>query len=271
MLINNKYKIIDKIGSGTFGSIYKGENIRTNEKVAIKVEPILNETKLLKNESIVYQYLKGSKGVPQVKWFGKDVINYYMVINLFGESLQTLKNRHSKFSLQLTLKIGIQLIDLVKTIHEKGLIHRDIKPDNFLFGLEEENKTKLHIIDFGFCKTYLDADNNHIKQKKTTGVIGSATYTSVNSHYFLEQSRRDDLESVGYILLYLYFGELEWQNVNSGEHNKMICNTKERIIENNKNPAVLIDYFNYVKSLQFEETPDYLFLTDIIKSEIQQK
>ena len=269
MLINNKYKIIEKIGSGTFGNIYKGENIRTNEKVAIKVEPISNETKLLKNESIVYQYLKGSKGVPQVKWFGKDDANYYMVINLFGESLQSLKNRMSVFSLQLTLKIGIQLIDLVKSIHEKGLIHRDIKPDNFLFGLETETKTKLHIIDFGFCKTYLDNDNNHIQEKKTTGLIGSATYTSVNSHNFLEQSRRDDLESIGYILLYLYSGELEWQNVNLTnvfEKNKMICELKEIIFDTPRVPTVLIDYFNYVKSLQFEETPDYLFLINKLKS-----
>jgi len=270
MLINNKYKILENIGSGTFGTIYKGENIRSLEKVAIKVEPMLNDTKLLKNESIAYQYLKNTNGVPQVKWFGKDNENYYMVLNLFGESLQSLKNRYSNFSLTLTLKIGIQLISLIQTIHEKGLIHRDIKPDNFLFGLDDK-KNKLHIIDFGFCKTYLDGEK-HIKQKKINGLIGSANYTSVNSHNFLEQSRRDDLESIGYILLYLYSGKLEWQNIfltNFIEKNRVICDLKERIFESpniKQLPNVLIEYLKYVKELQFEETPDYLFLINKFKN-----
>ena len=109
-LINNKYMIIEKIGSGSFGLIYKGENVRTKEKVAIKVESIKNNTKLLKNESIVYQYLGGKQGIPIVKWFGKDECNYYMVINLLGLSLEQLKTERSKFSLKLTLQIGIQIL-----------------------------------------------------------------------------------------------------------------------------------------------------------------
>ena len=90
-IINKKYKIINKIGEGSFGLIYKGQNIRTNEYVAIKIEPIENELKLLKNESQIYQYLNNNEGIPNVKWFGKDNINYYMVINLLGHSLQTIK------------------------------------------------------------------------------------------------------------------------------------------------------------------------------------
>ena len=91
-LINKKYKMLEKIGEGTFGLIYKGENIRTRELVAIKVESIEHDMKLLKNESIIYQYLNNVQGVPFVKWFGKDETNYYMVINLLGHSLQSIKN-----------------------------------------------------------------------------------------------------------------------------------------------------------------------------------
>ena len=132
-LINKKYKIIEKIGEGTFGLIYKGENVRTRELVAIKVEPIENDMKLLKNESVIYQYLNNVEGIPFVKWFGKDEKNYYMVLNLLGESLQSIKNV-STFSLSSVLQIGIKSIILLKTIHDKGLVHRDIKPDNFLLG-----------------------------------------------------------------------------------------------------------------------------------------
>jgi serine/threonine protein kinase len=116
-LINNKYILLNKIGSGCFGSIYKAQNIRTKEFVAVKIEPIKDGSKLLKNESYIYQYLNGCQCIPNVKWFGKDNYNYYMVINLLGESLQDYMNKMKKFSLSLTLKIGIKLLIILKTIH----------------------------------------------------------------------------------------------------------------------------------------------------------
>ena len=153
-LINHKYLLIEKIGAGSFGSIYKGQNIRTKEFVAIKVESIINSFKLLKNETNIYQYLIGCEGIPTVKWYGKDNINYYMVINLLGKSLKDLINESKQISLLSTLKIGIKILDILMIIHEKGLVHRDIKPDNFLFGLNSKNK-QIYIIDFGFCKTLM--------------------------------------------------------------------------------------------------------------------
>ena len=117
-LINNKYRIIEKLGAGCFGEIYKCENVRTQERVAIKVEPIANNLKLLKNESVVYQYLVGTSGVPNVKWFGKDIVNYYMVLNLLGDSLQTLLNSRKSFSLKLVLQVGLQIISILQSIHE---------------------------------------------------------------------------------------------------------------------------------------------------------
>ena len=107
-----------------------------------------------------------------------------MVINLLGESLQTLKERKHNFSLKLVLQIGIQIIKLLKMIHNKGLIHRDIKPDNFLLGLNDKNR-QIYIIDFGFCKSFLN-DNKHIDMKKTNNIIGTNNFASVNAHDFNE-------------------------------------------------------------------------------------
>lgn len=266
IIINNKYKILDKIGAGSFGAIYKGENIRTKEHVAIKIESIKSGTKMLKNESIIYQYLGTKPGIPTVKWFGKDSDNYYMILNLLGKSLQDVKNEEKRFSLKNTLTIGIQILYLLQFIHEKDLVHRDIKPENFLLGINNMNN-QIFIIDFGFCKTYKN-NGNHIKMNKTNSLIGSYTYASINSHKYIELSRRDDLESLGYMLIYFYMGKLDWQNINHSTKINEIINLKERICLNNSIPKVFLDYMSYVKSLKFEETPDYNTIINILQIEL---
>ena len=264
-LINKKYRLVGKIGEGSFGLIYKGENVRTREMVAIKVEPIEKEMKLLKNESIIYQYLNDVQGVPFVKWFGKDEKNYYMVLNLLGESLQTIKN-DSTFSLMTTLQIGIQVLLLVKTIHDKGLVHRDIKPDNFLLGLNNQRK-RIYIIDFGLCKSFM-TNNEHNPIKKTKNLIGSLTYASINTHNCIELSRRDDMESLGYMLAYFYLGKLPWQELSS-ENNDNIKNLKQDIVNNDKLPKILVNYIKYVRCLEYEETPNYFLIVDNFKRELE--
>jgi serine/threonine protein kinase len=262
-LINKKYLILNKIGSGSFGSIFKGQNIRTKDFVAIKVERINDDLKLLKNESKIYQYLNDCSGIPSVKWFGKDENNYYMVIDLLGNSLQELKNKFSSFSLALVLKIGIKIILLLKTIHEKGLVHRDIKPDNFLFGQNEYND--LYLIDFGFCKSYL-VNDKHVKIKSTNSIIGSLNYASIMSHRRFELSRRDDLESVSYMLFYFFSGILPWNN--DTEENEIV-RKKIEIINNNQYPDVLLDLLRYVRLLDYEEKPNYYLIIDNFKREIE--
>jgi serine/threonine protein kinase len=275
-IINKKYTLLDKIGEGSFGSIYKAHNIRTEEYVAVKVEPIKNATKLLKNESIIYHYLNNVKGMPSVKWFGKDDNNYYMVINLLGKSLQDVKNKHFNFHLKTVLQIGVQLIQLLQKIHDKGLIHRDIKPENFLFGLNNESK-HLYMIDFGFCKSFIQ-DDKHIPQKKTGNLIGSHTYASINAHKFIELSRRDDLESVGYMLIYFYLGTLSWQDIselsngcynNNGKDDSSIIYLKTQIVETDLLPEVLTNYMKYVRALAFEEKPDYKWIIDTFLKQIE--
>jgi len=251
-IINNKYKLGEKIGEGSFGSIYKAENIRTKEKVAIKVEPIKEDINLLKNETKIYHYLSNIYGIPQVKWYGKDENNYYMVLNLLGKSLEDIKCEKQKFSLKLTMQIGIRLLNLIKDIHNKDLIHRDIKPANFLLGSYND----LYLIDFGLCKTYIQ-DGKHIAMKKTTSLIGSITYASLNAHDFIELTRRDDLESLGYMLIYFYIGNLPWRDLNNMD---LIKSKKKDIINKNYIPEILKIYLIYVRALNFDNTPNYELL-----------
>lgn len=265
-IIGNKYLIEYKIGEGTFGTIYKGINVRTKKQVAIKIEQINNGTKLLKNESNIYQYLKDCKFVPNIKWFGKDINNYYMVINLLGNSLKVVKEKQqqSVFTLKQTLQIGVQIIILLEQIHNKGLVHRDIKPDNFLFGLND-NINNLFIIDFGLCKSYLNGDNKHIQLKNTSSLIGTPTFASINAHKYLELSRRDDLESLGYMLIHFINVCLSWQYIIV---NNQIIEHKQNITKYDNVPNIILKYMNYTKSLTFEEAPNYNYLINILKSEL---
>ena len=265
MLIANKYQLIERIGKGNFGSIYKAQNIRTNELVAIKVESIARETKLLKRESQILQYINGQDGFPELKWFGLDERNYYMVMNLLGESLLSIKDFFGELDMKETLLIGIQMIERIKTLHQNLLVHRDIKPENFIFGLGSK-KTKLYLIDFGFTRRYTNDNGIHIPIRTECSLLGTPNFVSLNVHKGYEASRRDDLESAVLIMIYLHMGELSWESITTKEE---IIKAKEDIIYDRDIPELLIDLLVYIRRLSFEEEPEYEYILECITEEIK--
>jgi casein kinase 1 len=265
MIIGNKYLFIEKLGQGNFGVVYKGLNRRTNELVAIKVEPINSLLKCLKNEAKIYQYLRNENGFLQIKWFEIDKINSYMVTDLLGINLTSYKKQNEKLNINLNNNIrpiGIQMIQRVKSLHDKSLIHRDIKPDNFLFGINEK-KDLLYLIDLGFCKRYILDNNKHITNKYTQQIIGSPTFVSLNVHRLCQPSRRDDIESILYILLFL-INKLNWDYllVKDQYNNDKMIHLKENIIHNINIPAVIIELIGYCRKLNFDESPNYQYIID---------
>jgi serine/threonine protein kinase len=258
-MISNKYNLIEKISEGSFGSVFKAENIRTKENVAIKFEIKMDTIKSLKNEAKIYQYLGKINGFPQLKMFGTtDKVNY-LVIDLLGNSLSNTILEFNKLSLKTTLLIGIQMINRIKVLHENQLLHRDIKPSNFLFGLEKDTN-KLYLVDFGFSKRYI-YNGTHIQEKKLTKIVGSLNFVSLNIHNYIEPSRRDDLESCIYIMLTMLLGKLVWfdkSNLND------IYKLKEQIILIEEVPTFIKILLNYVRKIKFDETPDYNYIINII-------
>jgi serine/threonine protein kinase len=248
----NNYKLIELISSGNFGSVYKGQHRRNNQLVAIKIEPKNATARVLKNETRVYNCLKNQTGFPHLKWFGVDATNYYMVIDLLDFSLHDLIHKYKAFSLKTTMYVARQLIERLRILHQHNIIHRDIKPANFLIDLKTDI---FYLIDFGFSKMYIQ-NGEHIHLKKKLSIVGTPNFISINVHDKCEPSRRDDIESTLYVLLYILLGELAWETENDLE--KMVTLKTNIIYEDIPQPFKFA--LTYVRKLTFEQTPDYAYL-----------
>ena len=258
MIIGNKYELIKKINQGSFGALYQGKNIRTGELVAIKVEKRSeNEVNTLKYEANVYNYLKKINNFVKLRWFGTDEKYNFLVIDLLGNSLKNEFVRNvTKNNLEIVLNFGKKIISKLMILHENKIIHRDIKPDNIL--LNSDNLFEdIFLVDFSFCKKYINSNGEHIFKNKINKIIGSVNYVSLNVHDLIEPSRRDDLESVVYILIYLYFEKLDWENCTSITE---IYEMKKNIIQNENIPECFRNMFMYIRTLEFNERPNYFYL-----------
>ena len=246
-MLGNKYQLLAKLSQGSFGQVYKGENIRTGEPVAIKTEPKNSGTKSLKAEAKIYQYLAKLDGFPQLKWYGSTEKVTYLVINLLDYSISDLVKKQGRLQMKTILLLGKQMIQRLKTLHDNFLIHRDIKPENFMMN---KQTNKLNLIDFGFCKRF-DYDGTHIEQGLIRNIIGTPNFVSINVHKGIEPSRRDDIESCIYIMIYMLFGKLFWDK----ETDAKIMSLKKEQLTNV--PQFLRDILQNVRLLDFDECPDY--------------
>jgi casein kinase 1 len=270
--VGGKYRLGKKLGSGSFGDIYLGTNRQTDEEVAIKLESVKSKHPQLLYESKLYRILAGGVGVPNVLWYGVEGEYNAMVLDLLGPSLEDLFNFcNRKFSLKTVLMCADQMINRIEYVHAKNFIHRDIKPDNFLIGLGKK-ANQIHIIDFGLAKKYRDPKTQqHIPYREGKNLTGTARYASVNTHLGIEQSRRDDLEALGYVFMYFLRGSLPWQGMKGNSKKEKY----DRIMEKKMStpievlckgyPSEFVTYLNYCRSLRFEDRPDYAYLRRFLK------
>ncbi|WFD31316.1 non-specific serine/threonine protein kinase [Malassezia sp. CBS 17886] len=267
-----RYRIGKKIGSGSFGDIYLGVNIISGEEVAIKLESVKAKHPQLEYEAKVYKTLAGGVGIPFVRWYGQECDYNAMVIDLLGPSLEDLFNFcNRRFSLKTVLLLADQMISRVEYIHSRNFIHRDIKPDNFLMGIGKRGN-QVNVIDFGLAKKYRDPKTHlHIPYRENKNLTGTARYTSINTHLGVEQSRRDDLESLGYVLMYFLRGSLPWQGLKAATKKQKY----ERIMEKKMMtptetlcrgfPTEMAIYLNCCRSLRFDDRPDYSYLRKLFR------
>ncbi|KAG4945137.1 hypothetical protein AAZX31_15G025400 [Glycine max] len=270
--VANKFRLGRKIGSGSFGEIYLGTNTQTNEEVAIKLENVKTKHPQLLYESKLYKILQGGTGIPNVRWFGIEGDYNVLVMDLLGPSLEDLFNFCTrKLSLKTVLMLADQMINRVEFIHSKSFLHRDIKPDNFLMGLGRR-ANQVYAIDFGLAKKYRDTSTHqHIPYRENKNLTGTARYASMNTHLGIEQSRRDDLESLGFVLMYFLRGSLPWQGLKAGTKKQKYEKISEKKVSTSIEslcrgyPSEFASYFHYCRSLRFDDKPDYAYLKRLFR------
>lgn len=268
-----EYKIIHPLAAGAFGAIYVGANTETGERVAVKVESRNAERPQLAFEYDRYKRMSVYEGFPRLFYIGvlKRYTNWHgIVMELLGESLiqlfAKLPENDRRFSEPTVLQIAIQTVRRMESLHEANLIYRDVKPDNFVIGHAREGRCHdIYCLDMGLTKDLFDpVTKKHIRWEENGVAIGTMRYMSVNASLGNSQSRRDDLEAVGNMLLFFLKGRVPWMGL-GGTGNEAL---QRIVVEKRKQaqyPAKLFHgldpafeaYYYAVRSLKFDEKPDY--------------
>ena len=267
----SKYKCRKKLGQGSFGLIFKCTSITDSSKYALKLEPKTNKHYHLKSE---YQFLQAlqSPHIPKVYQYGTVSDYNVLIMELLGKSLEDLIEQYRTFSLKTVYILLIQMLEALAFVHDSDIVHRDIKPDNFVMGIHSKAHN-LYVIDFGLSREYRDNETKEhyplIKKKK---LCGTARYASINALSCFEQSRRDDLESVSYVAVYLVKGELPWQGVRGKtkeDRYAKILEMKREMSEDDICSGIdgkeVKEFMKYVRGLGYEEEPEYDKWIDVFK------
>jgi len=273
--IGKKYTLGTRIGKGSFGEVYAAED-KDGRKYAAKLEVRRKKSggrrkgpSQLEYENRCYGLLEGT-GLPKVYEYFQYGDYNVLIMDRLGSSIQNVleKSPSKKLPMDSVLAVGMRILCHLEVIHEKGMLHRDVKPQNFCLG--RDNDREIYIIDFGLSKRYAH-DGKHIPYRdKKSGLTGTPRFASINSHFGIEQSRRDDLESLAYVLVYLGKGTLPWVGLGGKKRirsdddvpnrHEMILRVKQATTDTKLGkglPKGLCRFIKKVRSLRFYERPAY--------------
>ena len=268
-LFFHKYHCIEKISEGSFGKIYKAEY---NKKYyALKFEKKENKYNTLNNEAQILKYIQGPH-IPKIIQYGYSGKYNIIVMESLGKNLEQIISKYKRLSIKTICILLIQMISILEYIHSKNIIHRDIKPENFAMG-KDINEKYVYLLDFGLAKTFY----SYHRKINTKILTGTPIYASINSLKGFDQSRRDDLEGLSYVIMYLLKGNLPWNEIKAKDKYDRYKKILKQKIEINisdfcKNLPFEFEYFfNYCRILKYEQKPNYEKLRqlfyDVLKKE----
>jgi len=276
--LTNIFLTDNKIAHGAFGEIYECVDNKTGNRLAIKIEKkscVLQ----LHHEFLVYKKIT-SQNTPKVYEYGKIEFNgaylNCMTMELLGPSLEKIFNKLNRaFSLKTVFLIAKACLSRIGFLHHRHYVHRDIKPDNFIL---DRTLSRIYLIDYGLSKEYRDPNTfNHRPIKTGKNLTGTARYASLNTHLGIEQSRRDDLESIGFLLIYFMKGKLPWQGLKAKDKYEKYEKIKQRKQETSLEelcsdlPIEFYNYMTHVRNLQYDECPDYALLESIFENGLRER
>jgi serine/threonine protein kinase len=266
-LNNSRFDINKKLGAGCFGEVYRGVDTTTKKEVAVKFEDVSCAAPQLEHEAQMLDLLQTPskpQGFAECIYYGREGNYHCLVMEYLGKSLEDrVQSCGGKFTPKTACLVAEQVLIRIEYLHSKGVVHRDIKPENFMWGVGDKQH-HIYLIDFGLSKRYWDKKHCQLKQKLS--LTGTARYASLNAHRGMEQSRRDDLEAIGHMLIYFLKGQLPWSGLDAKskqEKYKKIKEVKEqtKISDLCKGyPEAFETYLGYTRNLGFKDRPDYAYL-----------
>lgn len=272
--INPQNIIIERrISQGSLADTYSIIDFSTSKRLALTIAKNKMEISVLEKEIFFFKKLGSIIGVPNLLWAGNLSGRSGYITELFGLSLQDHINNMKKFSMETVVKVAFKLLLILEQIHKRGFLHLDLNPENIVCGTGK-NKNEIYLTDYNLSKTFLDEKGKHIPLTKIEEFNGNLEFSSVNSNEFFESSRKDDLESLGYVLSYLLHANVKWESGNSNKKNptekiRLIANSKKKFLANIKEndllPSCLKEYFENICNIGYYDTPNYEVLRKIFR------
>ncbi|KAL1502447.1 hypothetical protein ABEB36_007588 [Hypothenemus hampei] len=266
-VVKERWKVVKKIGGGGFGEIYEGQDLITKEQVALKVESARQPKQVLKMEVAVLKKLQGQEHICRFIGCGRNDRFNYVVMQLQGRNLAELRRAQPRaaFSLSTTLRLGLQILKAIETIHSVGFLHRDIKPSNFSMGRLPYNCRKVYMLDYGLARQYTTATGEVRAPRAAAGFRGTVRYASINAHKNKEMGRHDDLWSLFYMLVEFVNGQLPWRKVKDKEQVGLMKEKYDHRLLLKHLPSDLKQFLDHIQSLEYADKPDYGMLISLFE------
>ncbi|XP_064076029.1 tau-tubulin kinase 1 isoform X2 [Vanessa tameamea] len=266
-VVKERWKVVKKIGGGGFGEIYEGLDLVTQEQVALKVESARQPKQVLKMEVAVLKKLQGKEHVCRFIGCGRNARFNYVVMQLQGRNLAELRRAQPRgaFSLSTTLRLGLQILKAIDSIHSVGFLHRDIKPSNFSIGRHPSNCRRVYMLDFGLARQYTTSNGQVRPPRAAAGFRGTVRYASINAHKNKEMGRHDDLWSLFYMLVEFVNGQLPWRKIKDKEQVGLMKEKYDHRLLLKHLPSELRQFLEHVQQLEYADTPDYAMLASLLE------
>ncbi|XP_059482107.1 uncharacterized protein LOC132200567 isoform X2 [Neocloeon triangulifer] len=266
-VVKERWKVSRKIGGGGFGEIYEGLDLVTKEQVALKVESARQPKQVLKMEVAVLKKLQGKEHVCRFIGCGRNDRFNYVVMQLQGKNLAELRRAQPRgaFSLATTLRLGLQILRAIESIHSVGFLHRDIKPSNFSMGRLPHNCRRVYMLDFGLARQYTTATGEVRAPRAAAGFRGTVRYASINAHKNKEMGRHDDLWSLFYMLVEFVNGQLPWRKIKDKEQVGLMKEKYDHRLLLKHLPSDLRQFLEHIQLLEYAERPDYAMLIGLFE------